>query len=57
MVISLEALDTEALYAQPPPKFGHDLLKYFAIDPGYINLNHGSALYPPFRVLRFHRTS
>lgn len=56
MVISLEDLDVEALYAQPPPKFGHDLLKYFAIDPGYINLNHGSALYPPFRYLR-HRIS
>ncbi len=57
MVISLEALDTEALYAQPPPKFGHDLLKYFAIDPEYINLNHGSAFYSPFRALRHHRTS
>ncbi|KAF8323561.1 pyridoxal phosphate-dependent transferase [Amanita rubescens] len=52
MVISLEALDTEALYAQPPPKFGHDLLKYFAIDPGYINLNHGSFGSTPLPVLK-----
>ncbi|KAF9790913.1 PLP-dependent transferase [Thelephora terrestris] len=26
---------------QPPP-FGHQLLKYFSFDPGYVNLNNGS---------------
>lgn len=40
--MSLEELDTKALYAQPPPKFGHDLLKHFAIDAEYVNLNHGT---------------
>ena len=29
------------LYKQPPPPFGHGLLKYYALDPEYINLNHG----------------
>ena len=41
MSLRVEELDTKALYAQPPPKFGHDLLKYFAIDAEYVNLNHG----------------
>ena len=44
MVINFDAIDTEALYARPPPKFGHEMLKHFAIEPGYINLNHGSVL-------------
>ena len=42
------AMDTRRnrieLYKQPPPPFGHALLKYFAIDPEYINLNNGSVL-------------
>ncbi|KAJ7601323.1 pyridoxal phosphate-dependent transferase [Mycena rosella] len=25
-----------------PPEFGHAMLQYFAFDPGYTNLNHGS---------------
>ncbi|KAF7307463.1 PLP-dependent transferase [Mycena indigotica] len=25
-----------------PPPFGHAMLEYFAFDPGYTNLNHGS---------------
>jgi selenocysteine lyase/cysteine desulfurase len=25
-----------------PPPFGHALFKYFAFDPAYVNLNHGS---------------
>ena len=29
------------LYKQPPPPFGHALLKYYALDPEYINLNNG----------------
>jgi hercynylcysteine S-oxide lyase len=32
------------LYKQPPPPFGHALLKYYALDPEYINLNNGSVL-------------
>ncbi|KAG5651325.1 hypothetical protein H0H81_009078 [Sphagnurus paluster] len=34
-------LDSAALYKQPPPSFGHDVLKYFAFDPAYTNLNNG----------------
>ena len=29
------------LYEQPPPPFGHALLKFYALDPEYINLNNG----------------
>ncbi|KAF8638760.1 hypothetical protein AX17_001976 [Amanita inopinata Kibby_2008] len=48
----LDAIDTKALYAQPPPKFGHDLLKHFALDPEYVNLNHGSFGSAPLPVLK-----
>ncbi|KAJ7110373.1 PLP-dependent transferase [Mycena crocata] len=27
---------------ESPPEFGHSILQYFAFDPGYTNLNHGS---------------
>ncbi len=30
-----------------PPKFGHDMLKEFAFDPDYINLNNGKFLCTP----------
>ncbi|KAF5316760.1 hypothetical protein D9619_006842 [Psilocybe cf. subviscida] len=30
------------LYSEEAPPFGHELLKHFAIDPEYTNLNHGS---------------
>ena len=29
------------LYKQAPPPFGHALLKHYALDPEYINLNNG----------------
>ena len=29
-------------YSEEAPPFGHELLKHFAIDPDYTNLNHGS---------------
>ena len=32
------------LYKQPPPPFGHSLLKYYALDPEYINLNNGGVV-------------
>ena len=32
------------LYKQPPPPFGHALLKYYALDPKYINLNNGGVV-------------
>ncbi|KAG5641881.1 hypothetical protein DXG03_004021 [Asterophora parasitica] len=43
--------DSAELYKQPPPKFGHDLLKYFAFDPEYLNLNSGSYGATPRPVL------
>ncbi|KAJ3555960.1 hypothetical protein NP233_g12087 [Leucocoprinus birnbaumii] len=45
---TMENVDPADLYRQGPPTFGHELLKYFALDPEYINLNHGthSPLHP-----------
>ncbi|KAJ6554374.1 pyridoxal phosphate-dependent transferase [Mycena capillaripes] len=34
-----------------PPPFGHAMLKYFAFDPDYVNLNHGSYGSLPLPVL------
>ncbi|KAJ7745880.1 pyridoxal phosphate-dependent transferase [Mycena maculata] len=34
-----------------PPPFGHPMLKYFAFDPDYVNLNHGSYGSLPLPVL------
>ncbi|KAJ7919311.1 PLP-dependent transferase [Mycena leptocephala] len=34
-----------------PPPFGHAMLEYFAFDPGYTNLNHGSYGSAPLPVL------
>lgn len=28
-------------YKEPPPPFGHGMLKFFELDPDYVNLNHG----------------
>jgi len=39
------------LYKQPPPPFGHALLKYYTLDPEYINLNNGSYGTTPKPVL------
>ncbi|KAF5379469.1 hypothetical protein D9615_006556 [Tricholomella constricta] len=47
----MENLDLAELYKQPPPNFGHDMLKHFAFDPGYINLNNGSYGATPRPVL------
>ncbi|RDB27630.1 Hercynylcysteine sulfoxide lyase [Hypsizygus marmoreus] len=47
----MDNIDTAELYKQPPPSFGHDLLKYFAFDPEYVNLNHGSYGSTPLPVL------
>lgn len=38
-------------FSQPPPAFGHELLRYFAFEPGYINLNNGSYGAVPLPVL------
>ncbi|KAJ7258089.1 PLP-dependent transferase [Mycena haematopus] len=34
-----------------PPAFGHSMLKYFAFDPNYVNLNHGAYGSLPLPVL------
>jgi selenocysteine lyase/cysteine desulfurase len=36
-----------------PPPFGHALHKYFAFDPAYVNLNHGSYGSLPLPVKRY----
>ncbi|KAG2012232.1 hypothetical protein CC2G_012266 [Coprinopsis cinerea AmutBmut pab1-1] len=45
-------IDLKDLYSQPPPPFGKPLLKYFALDPEYANLNNGSYGAPPKPVLQ-----
>ncbi|KAF7297201.1 Aminotran-5 domain-containing protein [Mycena indigotica] len=42
---------TQLDYSLPPPPFGHEMLKYFAFDPNYVNLNHGSYGSLPLPVL------
>ncbi|KIY69533.1 PLP-dependent transferase [Cylindrobasidium torrendii FP15055 ss-10] len=37
----------------PPPPFGHAMLKYFSLEPGYVNLNNGSFGTVPRPVTRF----
>lgn len=39
------ALQQRSVYdpAAPPPPFGKAMLKYFAFDPEYINVNHGES--------------
>ncbi|KAG6917108.1 hypothetical protein DXG01_003928 [Tephrocybe rancida] len=39
------------LFKQTPPAFGHEVLKYFAFDPEYLNLNSGSYGSTPVPVL------
>lgn len=34
---------TQLEFQGDPPPFGHSMLKYFAFDPNYVNLNHGSS--------------
>lgn len=40
----LNNLDVSEIYRQPPPAFGHAMHQYFALDPDYVNLNHGTDL-------------
>ncbi|KAF5390565.1 hypothetical protein D9757_002601 [Collybiopsis confluens] len=35
-------MSQNALYQSPPPPFGHQMRKFFAFDPDYVNINHGS---------------
>ncbi|KAF5361898.1 hypothetical protein D9756_002035 [Leucocoprinus leucothites] len=46
----MENVDPADLYRQGPPTFGHELLKYFPLDPDYINLNNGSFGTAPYVV-------
>ncbi|KXN90567.1 hypothetical protein AN958_04080 [Leucoagaricus sp. SymC.cos] len=46
----MDSVDPVDLYRQGPPAFGHELLKYFPLDPNYINLNHGSFGTSPYVV-------
>ncbi|KAJ7161155.1 PLP-dependent transferase [Mycena filopes] len=39
------------LFSEPPPAFGHAMLKYFAFNKDYVNLNHGSFGSLPLPVL------
>ena len=39
--------EIHTLTQKPPPKFGHALKEYFALDPDYVNLNHGTPSRPP----------
>ncbi|KAJ7158008.1 PLP-dependent transferase [Mycena crocata] len=42
---------TQLDFDEDPPPFGHSMLKYFAFDPNYVNLNHGSYGSLPLPVL------
>ncbi|KAF9450691.1 PLP-dependent transferase [Macrolepiota fuliginosa MF-IS2] len=46
----MENVNPADLYRQGPPSFGHGLLKYFPLDPEYLNLNHGSFGSAPYVV-------
>ncbi|KAG6846998.1 hypothetical protein H0H93_010662, partial [Arthromyces matolae] len=43
------------LFKQPPPKLGHETLKYYAFDPEYLNLNNGSYGATPKPVIEITR--
>ncbi|GLB41511.1 putative aminotransferase class-V [Lyophyllum shimeji] len=47
----MDNMDPSELYKQSPPAFGHAVLKYFAFDPAYLNLNNGSYGATPRPVL------
>lgn len=38
----MDATDWITVYSNPPPHFGDKLKQFFALDPKYVNLNHGS---------------
>jgi hypothetical protein len=40
----MDKLDIGELYKQSPPAFGHAMHQHFALDPEYINLNHGDRI-------------
>ncbi|KXN90312.1 hypothetical protein AN958_04345 [Leucoagaricus sp. SymC.cos] len=48
----MENINAADLYKQRPPAFGHGLLKYFAMDPKSICLNHGAFGSSPYAALK-----
>lgn len=57
VTIHTDESSDSGIYGREPPAFGHPLLKYFAFDPKYINLNHGvSLLFKSFilSILNYH---
>lgn len=44
--------DLKTIYTQPPPPFGKEIRKLWALDPEYTNLNNGSYGTPPKAVLQ-----
>ena len=39
-------IDASDYLEGPPPSFGHAMLEYFSLDPGFINLDHGLSPFP-----------
>ena len=42
---TMQLIDYTKIYQQEEPVFGHPMLKHFALDPKYINLNNGTSEY------------
>ena len=51
LVAACAAENQLPLPKSPVPKFGHELLPFFALNGNYTNLNHGSYGAPPKSVL------
>jgi hypothetical protein len=43
---------TQLEFNGEPPAFGRAMLKYFAFDPDYVNLNHGQSHPNPVALYR-----
>jgi hypothetical protein len=41
----MQLKDSAKIYKQEEPVFGHPMLKHYALDPEYINLNNGMSEY------------
>lgn len=37
----MQLIHSAQTYKNETPEFGHAMLKHFALDPGYLNLNNG----------------
>ena len=45
ILTTMQLMDSAKVYKQEEPVFGHSMLKHYALDPEYINLNNGMAGY------------